>query len=263
MIKINLLPPELRGKKVGETIPAGPMAGRLFVAVAILATVIIAGGVVYYYWSKVTEAVLACEEMDQKVTRLQKLYDAQFSKNQEMKKKWDRMKIQEEILNSLMPSNPLLWSEKMNMVSNAIPSGVYVTQLSVEESTDMVETDHSRKMREDYEVKKSQLKKGETLEEPPVVKKPIIKQTLSIKAASTGKDDNERFDKMLQFERALKNYSITNSKGEKRTLMDNFIPEIAIGTAESTTLDGMIVWAFEFKLITKPFGYSASEPAKQ
>lgn len=259
MIKINLLPAEIRGQKIKEKTTIGPVLSNVLVMIVVLAVLTVSGMTAFFFWNKVATVSKQYDQVNAKATQLQKEYDKRATKNAEMKKSWDRMKIQEEILNALVPDDPLLWSEKMNMISNAIPSGVYITELTVEESTEMVETEHSKALRKDFELKKAKLKKDETIPEPAVVKKPVIKQTLNIKAVATGKDENERFDKMLAFERSLKGYTLTNNQGKKRQLMDNFISDIAIGTAESTTLDGMPVWAFEFKLISKPFGFSPNK----
>ena len=277
MIKINLLSPELQGRTAADralAVPAGPLLGKLLVGVVLVAVVAICAGTGYTFWSQVATVSSEDARLMTQAARMQKEYDRNLAKNQDMKKKWDRMKIQEEILSVLMPDNPLLWSEKLNMLSNLTPAGVYVTQLEVEEATELVETEHSKQIRKEFKEKKEKQEKeadkkstekktGEKEEaggqEPPVIRKPVIRQTLTIKAVATGKDQNERRARVQAFQESLKNYSAKSHTGAVRRFMDNFAPDVAYGTQEATVYDDMEVWAFEFKLTTQPFGFTPKE----
>jgi len=273
MIKINLLPPELRGRKARDRMPAGPVVGNILLGAVVLAVVLVCGATGYNLFSAINTVSAQADRLGQEAAIKQKEYDRKTKENQEMKAKWDRMKVQEEILNVLVPNNPLLWSEKINMLANLIPAGVYVTQLHVEENSDLVETEYSKRLRQEYDQKKARIEKqstgkegvkeyqqqAEVIVEPPKTMKPVITQILSIQGVATGKDQNERRNKVQAFQERLKKYSMTNKAGKTRKFMDNFTPDVAYGTQEAKVQDGVEVWGFEFKLTTRPFGFSSKE----
>lgn len=271
MIKINLLPSDLRGKAARETTPAGPAAGKAATAGIIAGVTALCLLAAFLFYSKVNSAVREADEWKKTVANKQSVYDKKLSENQQMKEKWDRMTIQEEILNVLMPDDPLLWSEKLNMISNMIPEGVYITDLEVQESTELVETERSIQLRKEYEDKKAKAKGKEGKEgakedklalpdkAPEPIKKPIIRQTLILKAIATGQDRTERFDKVREFGRRMKEYQMQGQQGKVRRFMDNFQPDIFFGTGEATVHDGVEVWDFEMRLTTRPFGYTPSD----
>jgi hypothetical protein len=267
MIKINLLPPELQAKKArAVSAPGGPMAGNILVigvTVILLTIVSVAGGMMYTTVNRARNA----QAMAEGVLQVKKAtYNRMKTQYQDRMVKWNRMKNQEEVLDVLMPDDRLLWSEKMHMLSAAMPVGVFVTGIKVTEESKLVETKYSLERRKDWE---EQMAKAEQIAEPAkkdsakkalgtqpeAIQKPIITQTFVLDAIATGNDGNDRFDKMLELEKSLQSYTTVNAKGVARRFMDHFLPEIEFGSMESDEVDGVAVWRFQFLLKTKSFGF--------
>lgn len=270
MIKINLLPPEVQGKGPKRAAAAGPKTpspgGSAAPTLAIaLVAVVFFGGVAfgaYYVFSTISGSNREVQDLNRKVKRLEKTYEEKIDKYREQFSNWERWKDQEEILQVLMPRDRVLWSRKINMISNAIPEGVFVTEIEVQEEVRMVETQRSIKRRQTYETRKKRLMEeykndaakvaAELGPEPEEVKKPEITQIMIISAVAAGVTSNDRFDRMLAFQRALEGYRMQGLKGETHRFMDGFRDEIEFGDMEATVLDGVPVWSFGFRLTTRP-----------
>ena len=275
MIKINLMPPEQQGKGAGKAArTAGRAASGKVVSggsssapniVTGLVAVILFGLVAYGgYWvfGVISESNQEVQDLNKKLKSLEATYQNKVGKYEENYRNWELWKDQEEILQVLMPKDRVLWSRKVNMISSAVPPGVFITEIEVQESVRMVETQRSIKRRQDYEARKKRLNEqyendGQKVQaelgpKPEEVKKPEITQTLSISAVSTGENGNDRFDRMLAFQKALENYEMKGLKGEPHRFMDGFKPEIDFGPMEAEMLDDVAVWSFEFRLATKP-----------
>ncbi|MBN1867893.1 hypothetical protein JW916_11430 [Candidatus Sumerlaeota bacterium] len=275
MIRINLLPSELRGRRgrakaaaaATAAGPPTPALGNFLVVAWLIVVIAVVGYLVNSNWKtyaaakdKAQQARTAIQEREDKIRR-------QEEESRELLRLWDRLKIQEEILNSLMPENRLLWSEKLNMLARLLPEGVFITRLEVAEETKMVETERSKANRRDWESRqranRSERGSGRSGsssqedKEPEKIMKPQIKQTLRLKAAAIGEDKNERFDRMLKFENALKVYEQENRKNQTRRFMDGF-SELVYGDIDKdeilmqdAALDGVQVWEFDMELPTR------------
>jgi Tfp pilus assembly protein PilN len=279
MIKINLLPPELQGKKgrakvrmaaFGGVSPAVGTALMAAVLVVFLAAWIIVGyGLI---WSPISKAEAKESAMKAEYDKQEKELKKKKADHEERFAKWKRMQDQKEILQELKPANRLLWSEKLNMLVNLVPQDVYITGVEVTEKVDLVETANSKEARAAYTKKKKESETAVLDEkqkaakvralgaEPKIVQKPVISQTLIIKAATLIREDgSDRIAKVSEFERNMQQYEMKNAKGEVRRFKDFFEKTqddeqklaVNMGLMEQKLLDGVFVWAFEFTLNTE------------
>ncbi|HBF33179.1 TPA: hypothetical protein DDW35_01320 [Candidatus Sumerlaeota bacterium] len=291
MIKINLLPPELQGKHTKRTSSASgaggeavPVSGNILIAVA--------GGVLLVSWFLAAYVgiytSLAKAEQEKEVVRVK--YDKQ-KKALEKKSieygpkmaKYNLMMNQREILDELKPEKRIFWSEKLNMLSHLVPDGVYITGVQVDEKVNMVETDASKRAREQFAEAKGRIDKSATLsakekdkkldelgDEPKPIEKPQITQTMIVRAITMlRKDGSDRIGKTIEFQQAMNTYGLVNPAGEKRYFRDFFEKmkddpnkiDLNTGTMQETEVDGVPVWAFEFTLTAEKPGKQATPKA--
>jgi len=276
MIKINLLPPELQGKKgrakvrtaaFGGISPAAGTALMAGVLVALLAAWIIVGyGLI---WSPISKAEAKESAMKGEHDAQKKILDGKNAEHKVRLAKWKLMQDQKEILQELKPANRLLWSEKLNMLVNLVPEDIYITGVEVTEKVDLVETASSKEAGAAYAKKKKESETGVLDEKqkaaklrdvgptPKIVYKSVISQTLIIKAATLIREDGaDRIAKVSEFERNMQQYEMKNAKGEVRRFKDFFEKTqddeqklaVNMGLMEQKLLDGVFVWAFEFSV---------------
>jgi len=261
MIKINLLPPELQGKKVrakaaiaAPTTALGPGLAIGLAAAFFLVLWAVVGYTVI--WKPVSAAKGERLEAQNAFDKAKSLLDKEQEAHKEKLAEWNLLQNQKEILEVLMPDKRLLWSEKLNMLASLRPDGVYLTGAQVIEDRQMVETKQSAQARADWARRKAAFDAKEISEdpgeEPKKIEKPLIKQTLVLNAVGTGERPTDRFDKVVEFERALQGHESAGPKGDKRRFMDFFQNEIQLGVMEERDQDGILVWAFEFRFTTLP-----------
>ncbi len=265
MIKINLLPPELQGKKnkIAKTGSAAEKQGNIvigIVGIALLVVVILLASSKWHTYSRSEKDLAASEATLKKLTDE---YDKKYPIYEEKLEKYNRMKNQEEILSILVPDDRLLWAEKLQMLADLKPQDVYITSMNVTENIKMEETSQSKKSRADYAKEKAAAEKGDDIgAEPLIVKKPIITQRLTIKALSPLGDESDRINKVTEFVRRMENFeSKRNGKSHKFT--DGFLTisdesenlDVRYGTQREDVFDSVRVWEFELSIQTKPFGF--------
>jgi hypothetical protein len=153
-----------------------------------------------------------------------------------------------EILNSLNPTNRLLWSEKLNMLADLIPPNVYITDLLMTESINNVETLESQQRRVEWE------KAGKKGTAPSVVKKPVIKQSLRITGITFAENSEKRLQLVLDFLNALQEYSYRTASGETRHFMENFDDFVKIVNIPTVVVQGVEVNQFIFVISSRPLG---------
>ena len=278
MIKINLLPPELQGKKgrakvrtaafggISPAVGTALMAGVLVVFLAVW--IIVGYGLIY---SPISKAEAREKDLNAQHDAQKKILDGKNAEHKVRLAKWKLMQDQKEILQELKPANRLLWSEKLNMLVNLVPQDVYITGVEVTEKVDLVETVSSKEARDAYTKKKRDsetaldekqkaAKVRDLGPEPKIIQKPVISQTFIIKAATLIREDgSDRIAKVSEFERNMQQYEMKNAKGEVRRFRDFFEKTqddeqklaVNMGLMEQKLLDGVFVWAFEFTLNTE------------
>lgn len=279
MIKTNLLPPELQKKRAqpkrgGGGLSAGSGPGVSFAAVALallFVFVLIDGYTAYRLYSTVSTAKRAAAKAKSDLDAAKKFYDDQHKAYEEKFREWTLMREKEEILTVLMPKDRIIWAEKLNMLADLIPDGVYLSNVEVTEKIDKVETKESIKAREEYQKKKDEItakKAAAAVSGPPEkigpeplkIEKPIITQTLILSAlAQWGEGDVARLDKVSEFQQRMQTYETKNDKGEVRRFGDGFDQEkdgrlkIQPGVQEKKEIAGVTVWQFKLTLATRPF----------
>ena len=279
MIKINLLPPELQGKKgrakvrtaafggISPAVGTALMAGVLVVFLAVW--IIVGYGLIY---SPISKAEAREKDLNAQHDAQKKILDGKNAEHKVRLAKWKLMQDQKEILQELKPANRLLWSEKLNMLVNLVPQDVYITGVEVTEKVDLVETANSKEARDAYAKKKKELdtavldekqkaaKVRELGPEPKMIPKQVSSQSLIIKAATLIREDGaDRIAKVSEFEKNMQQYEMKNAKGEVRRFRDFFEKTqddeqklaVNMGLMEQKLLDGVFVWAFEFTLNTE------------
>jgi Tfp pilus assembly protein PilN len=244
MIKVNLLPAELAGKKRKEKV-AAPKPSFIIMVVVLALFVLVALEALLVHQAKASsdsniEALISeRDDIQGKIDDLEDDYQA-------LKEIKALVGNQIEILNSLNPPDRLLWSEKLNMLADLIPRDVYVTDLRMTESVEDVETLESQQRRAEWE------KAGKMGTPPAAVKKPVIRQSLQITGITYAKNSDKRLQLVLDFLNALQGYSYRTPDGQVRRFMDNFDELIRIVKIPTVDIQGVEVSQFIFIITSQP-----------
>jgi len=248
MIKINLLPPEMaKTRRERVRIAAAPSSATPFVAGILIVAYIIVGAFAYRVISIRRSRDKEMSDLARKRDSLKK----EVQDKQERFKELMELKIlvtnQLEILNALDPPNRLYWSEKLNMLADLVPKGVYLTNITVSEQISEIETEASKQRRVTW------VQAGSKGAAPPVVKKPVITQTLNISGITWSDDAEQRLQLIIRFHDAMKNYSYVGAGNQERHFMDNFESLIRIDPTFVDTVSARTINRFKLILRTKPF----------
>lgn len=247
MIEINLLPDNDRSARKSRKAAAPSFGGREKFVVAAFAVVAFGsvGAIGFGSWNKVHQAKVDYMQLKAKQQKLEKEVAATSEKAQEIMELRRVFSDQLEILRSLDPPNRILWSEKIDMIADLMPSNVFLEEVRVEETVTEVELQSSIQARQEWE------KNGKEGPQPEVVKKPVITHTLVLSGVTTGADNVEQFDNVVKFHDALTNHKRVETDGTVRRFMDSFDPNVEFETVEATLHQGFPVHHFIFKLKTK------------
>ncbi|MCX7013976.1 MAG: hypothetical protein NTW86_15725 [Candidatus Sumerlaeota bacterium] len=174
MIRINLLPEELTGRRARAAAAGPPPSWLVFVPIVLFVLVD-----VFLFWKVFnarSAAAAATKSMQAELADKEKTRDSKLKSFQELRDLKAKLDNQIEILRQLDPPDRILWSEKLNMLALAITPEAFITELTLTEKVTEVETEESIKRRQAWDNDKSE-KKGPA---PKEVKVPIITQTLAI-----------------------------------------------------------------------------------
>ena len=133
------------------------------------------------------------------------------------------------------------------MLADLVPKGVYLTNINVSEQVSEVETNESIKRRQTW------IQEGKKGPPPPVIKKPIITQTLSVAGITWADEQEQRLQLIIRLHDAMKSYSKRELDGKIHRFMDNFEDLIRIDPTYVDTVAGRTVNRFKLILKTKPF----------
>ena len=173
------------------------------------------------------------------------------------------------MLNVLDPPNRLLWTEKLNIISDLRPENIYITQLEVTENVNQIETVASKRAIADWDEAKED---GEPLEtpRPRPVKVPIITQELTLTGVSylTEQSENPTPDEIAQAigrvliyqevltEHVPEDYELPPSTGSVPAPPGSFMHRLAatinFGKSKTEPIGGRTGVTFEFIMKTKP-----------
>ena len=254
MIRINLLPVEERKRRrmkpSAEAMGAAPSGGGISPLTVLILLLCYAVVVVLGYWvykQKVEDERTLKEKRDAlaEVKKEIKSIEKQYA---EIKKLKELTQNQLEVLNALDPVDRLLWAEKINMIAELIPDGVYITQIMVKENVQEKETPESLKAYDEW------VKKGKQGTRPRPIKKPIITQYLTLDGVSRAELPEDRLRLISAFNEALQTFHWKTSSGKIHKFYDHFRGEIDPSDMEVIRIENIPVTKFSFTLTTKTFG---------
>lgn len=256
MIRINLLPVEARKRRgVKRAIPpeAGlpPVPKEGGVSAVVIGILIICFGLVGFLGFMIYKQKVADEQLLQEKKKAVAEYEKKIKdieqKYADLKKRMELTSNELEILRALDPPNRLLWSEKLNMLAELIPDGIYLTQIKLTETVSEVQTKESKQRYEEW------VRKGKKGKAPKIVKKPIITQRLFLYGVARAETPEDRLRLISKFSEALKNFKWRTHKGEIHSFYEHFTGEIDTQEIVATRIEGIPVTRFTFILKTKPF----------
>ncbi len=251
MIRVNLAPSREKRKFKPTRAPVMPSAPSTRPTLLSILIILIVYAGIFWFYHNMRQRVIAdrseFEKLNNEVEDFKKKVKIVQTKYEEIKRIIDITNNQLEILRALDPPDRILWSEKLNMLAELIPDGVYLTQIRLTESVTEVATKESEQKYKEWE------KAGKKGTPPKLVKKPIIRQTLYLSGVSRAETPEKRLRLISAFSEALKNFSWTTSDGRVRKFYEDFTGEIDTSEIVNITLEGVPVTKFTFILQTKPF----------
>ncbi|MCX7000520.1 MAG: hypothetical protein NT106_09545 [Candidatus Sumerlaeota bacterium] len=246
MIKINLLPPEMtKFKKESAKIFKVPSDATPIVILVLIIVYIGVFSVVYFVVHKKLKDDRDLITLQTERDNLKKNVESKQAQFKDLIGLRTILASQMEILKALDPPNRLLWAEKINMLAEIVPPGVYITNMDVSEDVREEETQDSMKIREVW------IKGGKKGAEPPMITKPIVTQTLAIEGITWADEADQRIQLIMKFHDAMRNYSKQGTNGSTRKFMDNF-QDIRIDATYLDRVGGRNVNHFKLILTSKP-----------
>ena len=246
MIKINLLPPEMtKFKKEPVKVFKVPSSTKHIVILALVIVYIIVIGVVYSVVHKKLKDDGEVNALQVERDNLKKMVESKQAQFKDLIELRTILANQIEILKALAPPDRLLWAEKINMLADIVPPGVYLTNMDVSEEIKEVQTQESIKIREAW------IRGGKKGVEPPQINKPVVTQTFFIEGITWADSADQRIQLIMKFHDAMRNYSKKGMNGDERRFMDNF-QDIKIEATYLDKVGGRNVNHFKLILTTKP-----------
>lgn len=250
MIRINLFPRKER-KRAPRVVALPTAQPERLSVLSVLILVVIFGVIAGFSLNlqkkikadkaELEKAKKGVEDLKSNIKKIQTDYE-------EIKRLMDLTANQLEILRALDPPDRLLWSEKMNMLAELIPQGVFLTQIKLTESVTEVPTTESAEKYKEWE------RGGRKGVAPKLIKKPVIRQTLHLAGVAHAEVPEDRLRLITAFSEALKNFSWKRRDGTIQRFYDHFTGEIGISEIQVVNLEGISVTTFAFILSSKPFG---------
>ncbi|MFC1601405.1 PilN domain-containing protein [Candidatus Sumerlaeota bacterium] len=283
MIRINLLPEDQRRRrKARASGPATDGVSPLIVIVLILAFIGLGALGFNQLWQPYRAAVAEDELIDKELADLKVAVQDKRDKFGDLYDLERRVTDHLEVLNVLDPPNRLLWTEKLNIISDLRPENIYITQLKVTESVDQVETVASRRAIAEWDEARESNEPNEN-PRPKPVKVPIITQELTLNGVSylTEQSENPTPDEIAQaigriltyqevltehrpegIEPAASTGSAPPPPSPPGSFMHRLAATIDFGGSETEKIGGRTGVTFEFIMKTKPI-LSRKEPGAE
>ena len=175
MIKVNLLPQDVAGGVRSLSRSEGPGLSSGAVTALIMVLVYVGLSIVGFWVvnhkiksdNELKDAQRKQEGVKKEISLLDKKYKA-------LRNDRALFENQLEVLEALDPKERLLWCEKFNLLPELVPEGIFITRIKVDEEAKEVETMESLRRQKEWE------QGGRKGTKPPSVKKPFIKQTMTI-----------------------------------------------------------------------------------
>ncbi len=253
MIRINLLPVEekkrRRARRTREPgLPSAAREGVSFISIIIVVICFAIVGTLGYviYKQKITSE----RELQQRkgdIARYKENIQSIQDKYTEIKELLEITTNQIEVLKALDPPNRLLWSEKLNMLAELVPDGIYLTQIQVTEQINEVPTKESQSRHQEW------VRKGKQGPQPQVVKKPIITQNLYLYGISRADTPEDRLRLISSFNEALRTFEWKTRDDTVHSFYEHFSGEIDTRELVVTRVERIPVTKFTFIIRTKSF----------
>ncbi len=254
MIRINLLPGEEKKKRrrakraptIGAPEAGAPSFSPITIVILLVCYALVAA-LGYLIWNqKATDERLLQEAKDE-VARYEEKISTVKSQYKEISELKRLTSNQIEILRALDPPNRLFWAEKLNMLAELVPDGIYLTRIEVDENVKEVETKESKERHREW------VRGGKKGKQPKTVKKPVITHKLYLQGLARADLAEDRLRLISAFNEALKTFQWTNRRGEVRKFYEHFRGDINTSELVVTRVEGVAVTKFAFILRTKPF----------
>ncbi len=250
MIKVNLLPQEAapRGAAAAGAGAPGASAIIALILVAAYVLVILVGAGVWYKNDQSRQALLTAQRERDKVKADIASIENSFK---EIKRNKELFQNQLGLLNTLDPPSRLLWCEKINLLPQLVPDGVFLTRVKVDEQITEVETPESVSRRRDWEQSKAKNKGAK----PTVIKKPVIYQTLILEGVAyiEGGQSDRRLDLVATFLRNFKEKEVVVPHTKKtKSFMENFEGDVLFDPIVGDRIEGREVSKFVFRIRSRP-----------
>lgn len=253
MIKINLIAEaEAKPRRAAR-------APSQYSPLTILIAIAVAAALFGYYYLGIKRPLNARRQqasaLKSEVDRLTKSIEEKQQKVAGLKELQDISESMLEIVNALDPEDRILWSEKLNQISDLVPDNVYITRIQLTEKVTKRETAASKRARAEWEAQQKGKRKGRRRGTVPGAPKPVyypeIVHTLVITAIADSESENERLRLMNQFHDNLA--SGTNPKTKVQCdFLKGFQKVINYGRYQQRLIGDREVAEFSFTLKTKP-----------
>jgi Tfp pilus assembly protein PilN len=261
MIRINLLPEKevkRRRRRVKEraAVPTRQVS-PMTIVIAVVVFGLVGSYAYFFVHRRLANQREANDSQRQELARLDKQIEGRKDAVQELK---DAEQIAESMLDivyALDPEDRLLWSKKLNQLSDLLPDSVYITRITVTERIQRKETLASQRRRKEYQEEVRMLRKTQgrrarpSRPAPAPIYYPEVVQTLQIAAIAYSESGPERIRLIDQFRDHL-----TSGRHPKRNLTANFMEGFAgtldYGDISQAVVGGRNVARFSFILRTKP-----------
>lgn len=258
MIRINLLPEEMRGRgRRGAPVRREGLSPMAIAAIALLALLNIVA--FYLVFNRAASAKARTKDLQAEIDRKTKERDTRMPEYQQLVDLREQLKVKESILKTLDPPDRILWSQKLNMLCYIVHPQVFITNMKLEEDEKQVETEASIRRRNDWDESKTK-----TGPEPQPVMVPIITQTMTVTGITTGESNREQLDAFRKFWESLQSYQTKDNRGQTVRFMDGFAKTEVIdpGLVFDQEVAGKQVGQFTITLTTVPMsGETGSEDA--
>lgn len=254
MITINLLQTETRSKAAASIGEPSTSSGGVLVAVILVVVFAIPVGLFAYFYSDLASLNSQANELRSERNALRADRDALEEEFESLRDALDTLRNQDRMLQILDPEDRLYWAEKLNILPQYVPDGVFLTRIRVTEQVQEVETPESRAAYEEWE---RQRRRGtrSAADAPQRVMVPVIRQTLELDGVAYVADGSgaDRLTRIINFYNSLENDRVELPfSGDEVTFMDNLVSPITYRPFNETTMQDREVTEFRFVIQSRP-----------
>lgn len=250
MNRINLLPEEMRKRRRSGAAAGRRSSGAGVSPLVWIVLLVIIGGLGAYGFLQIytpyTIAMNKKAEKEKQIAGLESEVKEMRDQIEGLAEIQDMVNSRLEVLNLLDPPDRLLWSEKLNLISDLRPNNVYIREIKLEEDVKEVETAESIRARENWE---RQRKRGKAEgKKPAVVTRPEITQSLHIYGMSYVSDftaadaDDQAINQFWEYQKALQTHAPELMEGLSGPVVNSAQPKPFTHGLQTEVKFGDWVW---------------------